>query len=318
MEALATATVEPDVALSVVVPVKDEQENVAELVRQILVHRERYPLEIVFVDDGSTDGTLQELRRLREVHREVRIIVLKRNWGKSPAMAAGFRTSRGRHVITMDGDLQDDPSEIPKFMEKLDAGYDLVCGWRVERQDKADKRLPSKLFNWLAGRTVGTRVHDFNCGFKGYSGSLARHINLYGDMHRYVPVLASIHGARITEVPVHHRARHAGRSKYGARRLARGMLDLLTVTFLTTFVDRPLHFFGRIGAWLGLAGFALGAYLVALKYVTGAGIGDRPLLALSVLLLILGVQFVSLGLLGEFLVYRLHQQTPLELMAEER
>ena len=188
--------------LSVVVPVKDEQDNVAELVAQLLQHAQRYPMEIVFVDDGSSDRTLEALRQLRAEHPQVRTIVLKRNWGKSPAMAAGFRAARGQFIITMDGDLQDDPAEIPKFMEKLQAGYDLVCGWRVERQDKADKRLPSKLFNWLAGRTIGTRVHDFNCGFKGYSGSLARHINLYGDMHRYVPVLASIHGARITEVPV--------------------------------------------------------------------------------------------------------------------
>ncbi len=307
-----------DIRLSIVVPVKDEVENVAELTKQIKASTGAWSTEIVFVDDGSTDGTVAELQRLRAEDSAVRVVVLKRNWGKSPAMAAGFRAARGDFVITMDGDLQDDPAEIPNFMEKLEGGYDLVCGWRVERQDKADKTLPSKVFNSLANKTIGTRIHDFNCGFKGYSGALARNLNFYGDMHRYVPVLASIHGARITEVPVHHRARTAGQSKYGAKRLTRGLLDLLTVTFLTTFLDRPLHFFGRLGAWFGLAGTALGSYLVALKYITGAGIGDRPLLSLAILLLIMGVQFVSLGLLGEFLVYRLHQQTPLELMAEER
>jgi glycosyltransferase involved in cell wall biosynthesis len=269
------------------------------------------PYEIIFVDDGSTDASpavLEGLFRCDPAH--VRVIEFRRNFGKTAALSAGFAHARGQVVITMDADLQDDPAEIPAMLAKLEEGYDLVAAWRVDRQDPPDKTLPSRLFNWVVSRFTRVPLHDFNCGFKAYRRSVTDLVRLYGELHRFIPVLAYQQGFRIAELPVQHRPRLAGASKYGAKRLLRGLLDFVTVLFLTTYLKRPLHLFGV----LGLATFGVGSlinlYLAILWLMREVGgvagiapIGTRPLFMVGVLAMILGVQLISIGLLGEMLRY---------------
>jgi glycosyltransferase involved in cell wall biosynthesis len=286
--------------ISVVVPVHDEERSVARLYVELadaLVPLGR-PWEVVFVDDGSTDGTFGTLTRLHAHHDHVRVVRLRRNFGKAAALQAGFEEAQGDVVVTIDGDLQDDPAEIPRLLAKLEEGFDLVSGWKTKRRDPLSRRLLSRIFNWASGTVSGLRLHDLNCGLKAYRAEVVEGLRIYGELHRFVPVLAHYRGFRVAELPVNHRPRAHGSSRYGVERYLRGFLDLLTVTFMGRYRHRPLHLFGGIGLLLGAIGTVLLAYLTVLK-LTGEAIGHRPLLTLGVLLVVVGVQLVSLGLVSE-------------------
>jgi dolichol-phosphate mannosyltransferase len=288
--------------ISVVVPVHNEERSVALLFDGLQSALD--PLddawEAVYVDDGSVDGTFAALTRLHAREPNVRVVRLRRNFGKAAALAAGFAQAAGDRVVTIDGDLQDDPAEIPRLLAKLDEGFDLVSGWKTQRRDPLTRRLPSKLFNWAAGRASGLRLHDMNCGLKAYRAEVVRGLPLYGELHRFIPVLASERGYRIGELPVNHRPREHGRSRYGPERYLRGFLDLLTVSFMGRYRHRPLHLFGGLGLLLGLLGTIVLAYLTVIKLL-GHAIGHRPLLTLGVLLVVVGMQFFSLGLISEMI-----------------
>jgi glycosyltransferase involved in cell wall biosynthesis len=286
--------------ISVVVPVHDEERSVALLYEELQAALEPSgePWEAIFVDDGSLDGSFAALTRLHARTANVRVVRLRRNFGKSAALAAGFAQARGETVVTIDGDLQDDPSEIPRLLAKLEEGFDLVSGWKARRRDPWRRRVVSRIFNAVTGRVSGLRLHDMNCGLKAYRSEVVRGLPLYGELHRFIPVLAHYRGFRVAELPVNHRPRTHGRSRYGLERYLRGFLDLLTVTFMGRFRHRPLHLFGGLGLVLGLLGTVILVYLTVLK-ATGEAIGQRPLLTLGVLLVVVGLQFFSLGLLSE-------------------
>jgi len=288
--------------ISVVVPVHDEEHSVEPLLDELA--DALAPLdttwEVIFVDDGSTDGTFARLTRLHDVHGNVCVVRLRRNFGKAAALAAGFAEATGEIVVTIDGDRQDDPEEIPRLLAKLDEGFDLVSGWKAHRRDPLSRRILSRIFNAVAGRMSGVRLHDMNCGLKAYRAEVVHGLRLYGELHRYIPVLAHYRGFRIAEISVNHRPRQHGRSRYGVERYVRGFLDLLTVTFVGRYRHRPLHLFGGLGLALLAGGSAILVYLTVLK-ITGASIGGRPLLTLGVLLVVVGMQFLSLGLLTELI-----------------
>jgi glycosyltransferase involved in cell wall biosynthesis len=286
--------------LSVVVPLCNEERSLAVLFDELEAALEplEQPWEAVFVDDGSTDGTFAALTRLHAANANVRVVRLRRNFGKAAALSAGFEQARGDVVVTLDGDGQDDPAEIPRLLAKLDEGFDLVSGWKARRRDPLRRRVLSRMFNAVTSWVSGIRLHDMNCGLKAYRAEVVRGLNLYGELHRFVPVLAHAEGYRVAELPVNHRPRAHGRSRYGVERYLRGFLDLLTVSFMGRYRHRPLHLFGGLGLVLGLAGLAILVYLTALK-IGGAAIGHRPLLTLGVLLVVVGLQFFSLGLMSE-------------------
>lgn len=287
--------------LSIVVPVFNEAGSLEPLYEEIVVALG--PLgafEVVFVDDGSTDGSISVMERLAAGHDNVRIVRLRRNFGKAAALTHGFAEARGDVIVTMDGDRQDDPAEVPKLLAKLDEGYDLVSGWKQSRQDPISKTVPSKLFNWTVRKSTGVTLHDFNCGLKAYRSDVTEHVKVYGELHRYMPVLASDLGFRVAEVKVSHRRRTSGSSKYGWRRYARGYLDLLTVLFLGRYRQRPQHLFGGIGTFMVVVGVLIDLYLTIDKFF-GHPIGQRPLLLLGTLLIIVGIQLLSLGLIAELI-----------------
>ena len=258
------------------------------------------PWETIFVDDGSTDGTFAALTRLHSGTDNVRVVRLRRNFGKAAALVAGFNQAQGETVVTIDGDLQDDPAEIPRLLAKLDEGFDLVSGWKTRRRDPISRRVLSKLFNSVTSRFSGVRLHDMNCGLKAYRAEVVHGLRLYGELHRFIPVLAHYRGFRIAELPVNHRPREHGRSRYGIERYFRGFLDLLTVSFIGRYRHRPLHLFGGFGFALALIGIAVLIYLTVVKAL-GHAIGSRPLLTLGVLLVVVGMQFFSLGLISEMI-----------------
>ena len=266
--------------------------------------------EVVFVDDGSTDGSYDELVRLHEAFANVRVVRFRRNFGKSAALAAGFEQARGELIVTIDADLQDDPAEIRNLLAKLDEGFDLVSGWKTHRRDSLPRRLFSRLYNSTTAWITGVRLHDMNCGLKVYRAEVLRDIRLYGELHRYMPVLAYHRGFRVGEIPVNHRPRKHGRSRYGLERYARGLFDLMTVAFMGRYRYRPLHLFGGVGLITGFVGFLILLYLTAVK-IGGAGIGQRPLLQLGVLLVVVGVQLFSLGLVGEMITNHHAENTDL-------
>jgi len=288
--------------ISVVVPVNEEERTVALLFEELQAALDPLaePWEAVFVDDGSTDGSFAALTRLHSAHENVRVVRLRRNFGKAAALAAGFANAHGDVVVTIDADLQDDPAEIPRLLAKLDEGFDLVSGWKAHRRDPFTRRALSRIFNWVTGRVSGLRLHDLNCGLKAYRAEVIQGLRLYGELHRFIPVLAHYRGHRIAELAVNHRPREHGRSRYGVERYLRGFLDLLTVSFIGRYRYRPLHLFGGLGLVLGMIGFAVLAYLTALK-IGGHAIGRRPLLILGVLLMVVGLQFFSLGLISELI-----------------
>jgi glycosyltransferase involved in cell wall biosynthesis len=283
----------------------NEEGNIAALHEAIAVVLDEAGItfEIVFIDDGSSDGTWQMMEDVVAADHRVVALRHRRNFGKARALATGFAAARGDLLLTMDADLQDDPAEIPHFLAKLDEGYDLVSGWKQRRQDPLSKTLPSRIFNATVRVVSGVPLHDFNCGFKLYRGDVVRNIRLYGELHRFTPVLAHAEGFRVGELPVRHHPRRWGASKYGWSRLIKGFLDLLTVTFLTQYRQRPMHVLGVPGIAALAAGGLLGVWLTAEKILTGAAIGNRPLLLLAVLLMLVGAQFFGLGLLGELLAH---------------
>lgn len=293
--------------ISVVVPVRNEEGSLPRLYEELAEALDPDGLwEVVFVDDGSTDGTYSALARLHDAHERVRVVRLRRNFGKAAAFAAGFEQAGGDVVVTIDADLQDDPAEIPRLLAKLDEGFDLVSGWKTRRRDPLVRRALSRIFNAAVSAVSGLRLHDVNCGLKAYRGEVVRGLDLYGELHRFIPVLAHQEGYRVAELPVRHRPRAHGQSRYGPERYLRGFFDLLTVSFMGRYRHRPLHLFGGLGLLLGLIGFGILVYLTALK-IAGEAIGHRPLLTLGVLLLVVGIQLFSLGLVSE-LVTAQHEQ----------
>jgi glycosyltransferase involved in cell wall biosynthesis len=297
--------------LSVVVPVRNEERSVALLYDELAAALD--PLgeawEAVFVDDGSTDGSFAALTRLHVAAPNVRVVRLRRNFGKAAALMAGFDQSQGDTIVTIDGDLQDDPSEIPRLLAKLDEGFDLVTGWKTRRRDPLTRRVLSRIFNAVTSRFSGVRLHDMNCGLKAYRAEVVRGLRIYGELHRFVPVLAHYRGYRIAELPVNHRPREHGRSRYGPERYLRGFLDLLTVSFIGRYRHRPLHLFGGLGLALGAIGLGILVYLTILK-LGGHAIGGRPLLTLGVLLVVVGLQFFSLGLISEMITSHHEERVP--------
>ncbi|MBM2821299.1 MAG: glycosyltransferase family 2 protein [Thermoleophilia bacterium] len=288
--------------ISVVVPLLNEEHSLEVLYREIAdaLDSQSQPFEVVFVDDGSTDGSMDVLTRLNAETTNVVVVHLRRNFGKAAALQAGFLEARGDIVVTIDADLQDDPAEIPPLLAKLGEGFDLVSGWKTRRNDPFARRLFSRLFNWATAVVSGVRLHDVNCGLKAYRAEVLHGMRIYGELHRFIPVLASYRGFRVAEIPVNHRARQHGSSRYGPERYLRGFFDLLSVTFMGRYRHRPLHLFGGLGVLMGAVGFVILLYLTVI-WLWGAGIGNRPLLTLGVLLMVVGIQLVSLGLLSEMI-----------------
>jgi glycosyltransferase involved in cell wall biosynthesis len=297
-------------SLSVVVPIYNEVDSIPHLVESIATILQSHQLtyEIICVDDGSKDGSTEVLTNLAKSRDDLKAVILRRNYGQTPAMAAGFNYATRPVIVTLDGDLQNDPHDIPRLLAKLDEGYDLVSGWREKRQDDKVKRLlPSKIANWLIGKVTGVKLHDYGCSLKAYRSELIADMNLYGELHRFLPALAFIEGAKITEIPVHHHARRFGQSKYGLGRTIRVVMDLLTVFFIKKFLTRPMHIFGFFGLLSMVFGSVLGIYLTILKLGFGQQIGNRPLLILAVLFFLTGVQLFCFGLLAEVQMRTYHE-----------
>lgn len=290
--------------ISVIVPVYNEEDNVAESYAEIsrVLRGMGREYEILFIDDGSRDETLKRLQAVSHGDARVRIVEFRRNFGQTAAMAAGFDYARGDIVVTLDGDLQNDPAEIPQMVEKLEEGFDMVAGWRKNRQDKFfSRKLPSKLANWLISSSTDVRLHDYGCTLKVMTADVAKGIKLYGEMHRFIPALAAELGAKIAEVPVNHRARKFGQSKYGISRTLRVLLDLITVKFLLGYSKRPIHLFGTAGLISGGTGFLLLLRLTYERFFLHVPMGSRPAMILGVMLVIIGLQFLVFGLLAEVL-----------------
>jgi glycosyltransferase involved in cell wall biosynthesis len=296
--------------LSVVIPVFNEADNVLELHRELTASLEPMgrPYEILLVDDGSVDGTLQRLLEIEGRDRRVRVLRLRRNFGQTAAFSAGFDHARGEVVVTSDGDLQNDPADIPRLVARLEeGGFDLVCGWRERRRDPPSKRVPSWFANRLISWATGVHLHDYGCSLKAIRAEVVKSLRLYGEMHRFIPAVASWMGVSVAEMPVHHRPRLRGHSKYGLGRTLRVLLDLFTVKFLVAYGTRPAHLFGLWGLGVGAIGAATLAYLAWVKFVVGEAIGGRPLLIVGAFLLIAGVMLVMNGLLAELLVRTYHE-----------
>lgn len=305
--------------VSIVIPLYNEEENAETLYSAIktVMDAQGRDYEILFIDDGSDDRTPQIIERLTEEDSKVRVLSFRRNFGQTAAFAAGFDHAKGDVIITMDGDLQNDPRDIPKLLSFI-GEYDIVSGWRRNRKDPfLSRRLPSMIANYLISVVTGVKLHDYGCSLKAYRADIIRHINLYGEMHRFIPAVASWYGVKIKEVEVTHHPRYRGKSKYGLSRTMRVLLDLITIKFLQSFSTKPLQAFGPLGLLCGFAGFAISLYLTVLK-LSGQSIGGRPLLLLGVLLIIVGIQLIGMGLLGEMLVrvYHESQKKPTYVLKE--
>jgi glycosyltransferase involved in cell wall biosynthesis len=300
-------TVRPDI--SVVVPLYDEAGNVADLHRELTAALEPMgrPYEILLVDDGSRDGTLERLVELETRDPRVRVLRLRRNFGQTAAFSAGFDHARGAIVITSDGDLQNDPADIPALVARLEQGYDMVCGWRVKRRDPVSRRVPSWLANKLISWATGVHLHDYGCSLKAIRYEVVKGLRLYGEMHRFIPAVAAWQGVTVDEMEVNHRPRTRGRSKYGFGRILRVLLDLFTVKFLGAYGTRPAHLFGVWGFGIGAVGAAVALYLAWVKFVEGEAIGGRPLLLVPVVCMLAGLVLLMVGLLAEILVRIYHE-----------
>lgn len=317
-----TVTTEPaTLDISIIIPAFNEEESVKllydEITKALSSVNETY--EVIFIDDGSSDGTYAVLKQLHSVDPSVKIIKFRRNFGQTAAISAGFDYARGEVIITMDADLQNDPADIAKLLAKMDEGYDIVSGWRADRKDPfISRKLPSMTANWLISKVSGVYLHDYGCTLKAYSRDVVKNIRLYGEMHRFIPALASWMGVRIAELPVNHRARKFGKSKYGISRTLRVVLDLLTVKFLLNFSTKPIQVFGLIGLASGALGFAMALYLAVLRLIFLQSISGRPMLLLAILLMFIGIQFVTMGLLGELMIrtYYEAQNKPIYFVKE--
>jgi glycosyltransferase involved in cell wall biosynthesis len=316
--AAATAKAKDAVpSVSIIVPGLNEADSLAELAERIRKSLEgQRSYEVIFVDDGSTDHTWATIRALRDADPRVKGIQLRKNFGKAMALSAGFRRARGEIIITMDADLQDDPVDLPAFIAKIEEGEDVVVGWKVSRLDPRNRLVLSRIFNGTVRKATGVKLHDMNCGFKAYRRDVLRSIPVYGDLFRFIPAFAAWEGFRVTEVPIKHHARKYGASRYGLERILRGFFDLLSVMFLTRYQRKPMHLFGLVGLLLGGVGFVIELYLTVLWF-RGHKIGDRPLLLLGALLILAGIQFFSMGFIGEFLTYQNHKRGDEELPIRE-
>ena len=293
---------DPD--LTIIVPVLDEDESIPELVDKIrsVCDGSGFSFNVWFVDDGSSDESWEVIESMHERDDRFAGLKLRRNYGKSAALALGFERANGKYVVTMDGDLQDDPAEIPGLIALLETGYDLVSGWKKKRHDPLSKTVPSRFFNFVTRRITGIPLHDFNCGLKAYRREVVKSVRLHGELHRYIPLLAAWEGyTRITEKVVQHHTRKHGRTKFGFERYLRGFLDLLSVSFMTRFASRPMHFFGSLGTLAFIGGFIISLWISIDKMVYGNPIGDRPLLLLGVMLILVGIQMFSVGLIGQMI-----------------
>jgi glycosyltransferase involved in cell wall biosynthesis len=290
--------------LSIIIPLYNEEESLSELILKLknVLANLKMSYEIWFIDDGSTDNSLKRLEEYQKKIKKIKILSFQINYGKSAALYKGFQLAEGDIIITMDADLQDDPSEIPNLIDKIHSGFDLVSGWKKKRYDPLNKRIPSKLFNFFTSLVTGIKIHDFNCGLKAYRKVVIKDIPVYGELHRYIPVLAHWRGYRISEIIVKHHPRMYGITKFGASRFFKGFFDLLTVLFITRYKQRPLHLFGFLGLFTSFMGFIILLYLTILWF-QGYGIGNRPLLFMGILLVIVGVQSFSLGLIGEMITH---------------
>ena len=289
--------------VSVIIPVFNEVESIKELYDQLKIGLEQFtPNEIIFVDDGSSDGSVEAIKKISEFDDSVIFIQFHRNYGKSSALSEGFKYANGNYVVTMDADLQDDPSEIKNLINKLEEGYDLVSGWKKDRKDPLSKRLPSKLFNFVTRMVTGVRIHDFNCGLKIYKKALVKTLELYGGRHRYIPAMAGQKKFKVTEIIVNHRPRIYGETKYGGSRLFHGLFDLISILFLSKYTQSPMYFFGKIGLITFLTGLGIEVYVLYLKYSIGDPFAKHmALLMLGILIIVIGIQFFSIGLVGEMI-----------------
>ena len=289
--------------LSVVIPLYNEEESLRELHQQLrsVLNRINMRYEVLFIDDGSTDNSFRVLRDLKRIDHRVKIISFRRNYGKSAALSVGFEHAQGNTIVTMDADLQDDPAEIPGLVKRIREGLDLVSGWKKVRRDPITKTLPSRFFNYVTSVMTGIRIHDFNCGLKAYKRDVAKSVKVYGELHRYLPVLAHWEGFSIGEMVVQHRARKYGKTKFGVGRFWKGFLDLLTVLFTTRYFRRPLHLFGIWGIVTVLAGVVIDGWLVVEWFLGATALSNRPLFLVGIVFIIVGVQFISIGLLGEMI-----------------
>lgn len=291
--------------LSIIIPVFNEEESILELAEEIsgVMKELSAEYELIFIDDGSRDSSYDKIKSLADKDSRINGVRFRRNYGKAAALSEGFRISKGKMIVTMDSDLQDNPAEIPGLMKKLDEGFDVISGWKKNRKDPWTKRFPSKIFNLVTRMMSGIRIHDFNCGLKIYRSDVIKTVKVYGELHRYIPVLAKLAGFNVSELVVNHRPRKFGKTKFGASRFLKGFLDLTTVLFLGKFERNPLHFFGILGGFLFLSGLVINGYLT-IQWFGGVWIGNRPILFLGILLLIVGIQFISLGLLAEMITAR--------------
>jgi glycosyltransferase involved in cell wall biosynthesis len=291
--------------LSVLIPLLNEEESLPELTNQIVTvlnENKILDYEIIFVDDGSKDGSFEVIRNLRKENNRIHCIRFRRNYGKSAALSVAFEQAKGKFVITMDADLQDDPKEIPALLAKIKEGYDLVSGWKKKRYDPISKTIPSKLFNAVTSMVSGVKLHDFNCGLKAYRRDVVKSLYVYGEMHRYLPALAFMDGYRVTEIPVTHHPRKYGHTKFGLSRFLYGFLDLLTVLVTAKYMKRPLHFFGLVGFILSFLGILVDGVLTAQWFMGNTNLSNRPLLWFGIAMIIVGVQFISLGLIAELII----------------
>ncbi|MBX3012484.1 MAG: glycosyltransferase family 2 protein [Caldilineaceae bacterium] len=307
--------------ISVVIPLYNEEESIPHLRTALTAALAPYGdlYEVIIVDDGSKDRSYALLHEWATEDDHLTVIRLRRNFGQTAAFSAGFDYARGEVVITMDADLQNDPVDVPKLMAKIDEGYDIVSGWRINRQDRfLDRKLPSMIANRLISNVTDVQLHDYGCSLKAYRRDVLQHVRLYGELHRFIPALASQVGGSVAEVPVNHRARQFGRSKYGISRTVRVMLDLILVWFLGSYSTRPIHVFGAMGLLSAAGGVVIGLYLTLLKIFMGANIGGRPMLLLAVLLVVIGVQLITMGLLGEMIIRTYHesQNKPIYVVRE--
>lgn len=292
--------------ISIVVPLLNEEDSLRPLtleIKKVIATLRNIQYEIIFVDDGSTDKSLDAINALKKEDKNIKLIQFQKNYGKSAALAIGFKQATGDVIVTMDADLQDDPREIPNLMKKIDEGYDLVSGWKKVRFDPFIKKTTSKFFNYVTSKMTGIKIHDFNCGLKMYRKEVVDRIKVYGEMHRYLPVLAHWNGFKVGEIVVQHHPRRYGKTKFGSSRFIKGFLDLITISFTTRYLKRPLHFFGTIGVLLFLIGFIIDLWLVYEWLFHQKYLSNRPMLWLGILLILLGVQTITIGLVGEMIAH---------------
>lgn len=299
------------IEISIVIPVYNEEDNVWPLYNNLepVLSKLGRNYEVILVDDGSKDDTYNKLQQLHEKNNHFKIIKFRRNFGQTPAMRAGFDFASGDIIITLDADLQNDPEDIPEILKKMDEGYDIVSGWRKNRKDKVSRRFPSAVANKIISLLFGVRLHDYGCTLKAYRKEVLENIELYGEMHRYIPAIASWMGVKVAEVPVNHRARKFGKAKYGISRTTRVILDIITIKFLLTYSKKPMQIFGLVGVFTSLAGFIATVYLIVERLFFNQPLSSRPLFILSIFMIFIGIQLITMGLLGEIMMRTYHEGT---------